>query len=980
MNKSVMKSGFILVMGMLVICALTVPAIARNTTDAECEVCFGAMPPEITEIQTHGLKKASSSSGEVEEVVIWRDDFSTDPFNGRWYLPSGTQYKMGWDGDSVYLLYTWWDDPYQYRTGAQTMCHSFSTNNPFYGYYSPKVEYTFKSYSDDGKDAGFEVAFGYKYYGTWQGNSQFHCSPEEYASWTTKNIVNLDDYWAYVDWGDEYCVTVYEDADYSNYPHGGTCSPLSEVKGHVYITDIKLIGTPNKPPYKPSNPSPADGAGGSSANVRLSWDGGDPNGGAVKYSVYLGTSPRRMSRICENTSRTTCDSGTLDNVWSFYSWSSGLTIDFPAEGDTPTIHKDENGDSYINIGGTVIPSDYMSPGCLVTIYGPSDQLLGEWCTDQSLLPLSIPTMRAFSVRAYVSDATINLTGETTLTTYWMRGDSNEVSGTVTVNLPTDHEDVVWGYVGDVPVCLTPEDMGFLEKMKAEAERLMQRDGIADAEASFLMEIVASIDIILDLKEHPDAKVSGRALKILTLTQAIDQTKETGGQLDDVVKRSVNSFVEVIPFTGPLLAWAWEFNRAHGRSIGGPLDTLMMVPPWGFMEAGVETTGEYLPPNYYRNWLIGHYIGIGGNISGIMVKLDHVYMGPGDYFTIYKGDSHLIREWESIPNERYTQLEYPIPDEVGRIIVDCDDSGADSYGYKFDPECWIFLMCHHAEYYNYNGTGTHLVKLGTEATELNFSWGMGSPYPDVNVDNWMVVWSGQIYAPSNDTYTFYVASEDGTVDMKINRTDIVSNHIFSDHAEANSSTHLCKGWHNFAIWYHHTTGNASFVLSWANSTMSKQVVPDKNMRTPRTELASLPMSAFFSHKLGFSTNTSFTDLSFGDNITEWRWNFGDGTPYEIYNTSTNPTHTYDWAGTYNVTLTVVNGTGGMNTYRELVDVPLKGDANHDGTLSAADAVLILQMAACGINSDPAADVNSDGVITSLDALMVSQAVMKGASNE
>ena len=84
--------------------------------------------------------------------------------------------------------------------------------------------------------------------------------------------------------------------------------------------------------------------------------------------------------------------------------------------------------------------------------------------------------------------------------------------------------------------------------------------------------------------------------------------------------------------------------------------------------------------------------------------------------------------------------------------------------------------------------------------------------------------------------------------------------------------------------------------------------------------------------------------------------------------------------YNVTLTVVNGTGGMNTHSELVDVHIKGDVNRDGKLSAADAVLILQMAACGINIDPAADVNSDGAITSLDALMVSQAVMKGVNDE
>jgi len=78
MNKVITKSGFILIMSMLMMCALTVPAIAMNTTDAECEACFGAMPPEITEIQTYGLKEASSYSGKVDEVVIWEDDFNTD--------------------------------------------------------------------------------------------------------------------------------------------------------------------------------------------------------------------------------------------------------------------------------------------------------------------------------------------------------------------------------------------------------------------------------------------------------------------------------------------------------------------------------------------------------------------------------------------------------------------------------------------------------------------------------------------------------------------------------------------------------------------------------------------------------------------------------------------------------------------------------------------------------------------------------------
>lgn len=48
--------------------------------------------------------------------------------------------------------------------------------------------------------------------------------------------------------------------------------------------------------------------------------------------------------------------------------------------------------------------------------------------------------------------------------------------------------------------------------------------------------------------------------------------------------------------------------------------------------------------------------------------------------------------------------------------------------------------------------------------------------------------------------------------------------------------------------------------------------------------------------------SFEDMSFGDNINEWHWNFGDGNS----SNEQNPTHTYTEGGTYVVTLTVSDG--------------------------------------------------------------------------
>ncbi len=53
------------------------------------------------------------------------------------------------------------------------------------------------------------------------------------------------------------------------------------------------------------------------------------------------------------------------------------------------------------------------------------------------------------------------------------------------------------------------------------------------------------------------------------------------------------------------------------------------------------------------------------------------------------------------------------------------------------------------------------------------------------------------------------------------------------------------------------------------------------------------------------------------------------------------------------------------------IPLRGDANRDEKLSAADAVLAMRMAVGSIGEDLVADMSGDGRVTSLDALMILQ---------
>ena len=53
--------------------------------------------------------------------------------------------------------------------------------------------------------------------------------------------------------------------------------------------------------------------------------------------------------------------------------------------------------------------------------------------------------------------------------------------------------------------------------------------------------------------------------------------------------------------------------------------------------------------------------------------------------------------------------------------------------------------------------------------------------------------------------------------------------------------------------------------------------------------------------------------------------------------------------------------------------LRGDVNNDGSVTTADAVIVLRMAVGAVPPNEEADVNSDGAVTSLDALMILQVV-------
>jgi hypothetical protein len=73
----------------------------------------------------------------------------------------------------------------------------------------------------------------------------------------------------------------------------------------------------NSPPFKPSNPNPANNSINININTDLSWTGGDPDDDTVTYDVYFGTNSNPPN-VATGQSSETYDPGTLNTGTKYY--------------------------------------------------------------------------------------------------------------------------------------------------------------------------------------------------------------------------------------------------------------------------------------------------------------------------------------------------------------------------------------------------------------------------------------------------------------------------------------------------------------------------------------------------------------------------------------------------------------------------------------------------------------------------------------
>ncbi len=165
------------------------------------------------------------------------------------------------------------------------------------------------------------------------------------------------------------------------------------------------------------------------------------------------------------------------------------------------------------------------------------------------------------------------------------------------------------------------------------------------------------------------------------------------------------------------------------------------------------------------------------------------------------------------------------------------------------------------------------------------------------DKGKAVKNDYIRVAKGPTAKFAFAPKDVTVGTEVQFTDLSSGNPTSWmwHFGDGSSSPLQS-----PVYTYLTPGVYTVMLTVSDET---GISGDSATQTITVQGSSTPVVADFKTEVTNGTNVQFTDLSSGFGITSWVWDFGDGST----STERNPKHTYLKEGTYQVSLTVSNGS-------------------------------------------------------------------------
>ncbi|MBU0639121.1 MAG: hypothetical protein KKB50_09680 [Planctomycetes bacterium] len=113
--------------------------------------------------------------------------------------------------------------------------------------------------------------------------------------------------------------------------------------------------------------------------------------------------------------------------------------------------------------------------------------------------------------------------------------------------------------------------------------------------------------------------------------------------------------------------------------------------------------------------------------------------------------------------------------------------------------------------------------------INFNWGTGAPWPNFDIDNYSVRWTGYVQTPgASGTYTFYTTTDDG-VRLWVDDQLIIDHWVDQSPQEwSGTITLAANSEYAIVMEYYENGGGAVAELRWEPPGMSKEIIPAANL--------------------------------------------------------------------------------------------------------------------------------------------------------
>ncbi|MBN2485785.1 MAG: T9SS type A sorting domain-containing protein [Bacteroidales bacterium] len=142
---------------------------------------------------------------------------------------------------------------------------------------------------------------------------------------------------------------------------------------------------------------------------------------------------------------------------------------------------------------------------------------------------------------------------------------------------------------------------------------------------------------------------------------------------------------------------------------------------------------------------------------------------------------------------------------------------------------------------FNGMNFETPVLTRKDANLNFNWGTGSPATGINSDGFSARWTGSILPRYSNTYTFYIASDNGRrvwvnnqliIDKWIDNWDITYSGTIALNANQK---------YDIKVEYFENYGGANIKLEWSGAQQAREIIPQSQLFST-SALKSAPIEA------------------------------------------------------------------------------------------------------------------------------------------